>query len=280
MNAPIDAGARFRALHVPGEPFTLANAWDVGSARVLVALGARAIGTTSAGHAFTLGRPDGGTVRRDEALAHGAELVRAVDVPVSADLENGFDASPDEVAETVRLAAGVGLAGLSIEDVDLPSDDPYPFELAVERVRAGVAAARALDRDLVFCARADGLMHGRYGIDEAVRRIEAFDAAGADCLYAPLPGTLEDLERICRCTAKPVNALVAGPFWTGVTRARLAAAGVARLSLGSSLARVAHRALVEAGRAALVDGDHATLGDAADGGAVGDLLRAGTPRAD
>ena len=135
----------FRDLHKPGDPFILANAWDAGSARMLAALGAEAIATSSAAHAFTLGRPDGGTVTRDEALAHAQDIVAAVNVPVSGDFENGFGHSPDECAETVRLAAEVGLAGISIEDAAVPDDKAYPFGEAVERIRAAAAAARALD---------------------------------------------------------------------------------------------------------------------------------------
>ena len=138
-----DPGATFRALHRPGDPFVLANAWDAGSARVLAALGAQAIGTTSAGFAFTLGLPDGARISRDQALAHAGGLVAATSLPVSGDLENGYGETPDEVAETIRLAAEAGLAGASIEDTDLPGSGAYWFDLAVERVRAASAAARA-----------------------------------------------------------------------------------------------------------------------------------------
>ena len=138
-----DPGPAFRALHRPGNPFILANAWDVGSARMLAALGAEAIATSSAAHAFTLGRPDGGHVTRDEALAHAQELVAATSVPVSGDFENGFGDAPETCAQTVRLAAEVGLAGISIEDTELPDSGAYAFDLAVERIRAAAAAALA-----------------------------------------------------------------------------------------------------------------------------------------
>jgi len=157
-----DPGAAFRALHIPGDPFILGNAWDAGSAKMLAALGAPAIGTSSAAHAFTLGRPDGGTVTRDEALAHAADLVAAVDVPVSGDFENGFGDSPEDCAETVRLAAEAGLAGISIEDCDFTNGTHYAHDLAVDRIAAAAAAARALPRDFVLCARADGVMNGTY----------------------------------------------------------------------------------------------------------------------
>lgn len=154
-----DIGARFRALHRPGNPFILANAWDIGSAKMLAALGAEAIATSSAAHAFTLGRPDG-QISRDEALTHAQDLVAAVSVPMSGDFENGFGESPETVAETVRLAAEVGLAGISIEDTDLPGAKPYAFDLAVEHIRAAAAAARALPGDFVLVARTDGIMNG------------------------------------------------------------------------------------------------------------------------
>jgi 2-methylisocitrate lyase-like PEP mutase family enzyme len=185
----------FRDLHQKGNPFVLANAWDVGSAKMLTALGAEAIATSSAAHAFTLGRPDGGLVTRDEALEHAQALVGAVNVPVSGDFENGFAHNPEEVAETVRLSAEVGLAGISIEDAALPDDRAYKYDEAVERIRAAASAARALPRDFVLVARADGIMNGHYDIEEALRRIRAFDEVGADCLYVPLPPTLDDLKR-------------------------------------------------------------------------------------
>jgi len=169
----------FRSLHRPGDPFVMANAWDAGSAKMLAAMGAQAIATSSAAHAFTLGRADGGTLTRDEALAHAETLVAAVSVPVSGDFENGFGSAPDTCAETVRLASEVGLAGICIEDTDLPSDTPFTRDLAAERIRAAAAAARALPRDFVLVARADGLLTGKYDLDEAIARLRAFETAGA-----------------------------------------------------------------------------------------------------
>lgn len=269
-----DAGQRLRALHKPGDPFVLANAWDAGSARVLVALGAKAIGTSSAAHAFTLGRPDMGHVSRDEALAHAQSLVAAVPVPVSGDFENGFGGAPDDVAETVRLAAEVGLGGISIEDTDLPGEVPYARELAVERIRAAASAARALPRDFVLVARADGIMNGQYDIEEALVRLKAFEQAGADCLYAPLPATIDDLARICREVGAPVNALAAGS-WAKVSRARLAEIGVARISVGSALARLSHRTLHDAASILLAEGDFTPLLGGMNGDDVDALLVAG-----
>lgn len=263
----------FRDLHRKGDPFILANAWDAGSAKMLAALGACAIATSSAAHAFTLGRPDGGTVTRDEALAHAEALVGAVSVPVSGDFENGFGHAPDDCAETVRLSAEAGLAGISIEDAALPENRAYPFDEAVERIRAAAAAARALPRDFVLVARADGVMNGHYDIDEALRRIRAFDAAGADCLYVPGPGTLDDLKRVIAATDKPVNVLVAGPTYSAIPRADYAAMGAARLSLGSSLARVTHAAIRDAATAMFGAGDFSPLSKAMPGSQVDQLLK-------
>ncbi len=266
-----DIGARFRALHKKGNPFVLANAWDLGSTKVLTALGAEAIGTTSNAHAFTLGRPDMGNVSRDEAMAHAQDIVSATPLPVSGDLENGYGDSPDDVAETVRLAAEVGLAGCSIEDTDMADVGFYDFELAVERIKAGVAAARALPQDFVFVARADGMMNGQYDIEEALRRLRAFDAAGADCLYAPMPETVNDLERIVAATDKPVNVLAVGLF-SKISRAEYADMGIARISLGSGLARVTQGALINAARHILGDGDFSDMLAAAPGKEVEALL--------
>lgn len=253
-----DPGPAFRALHRPGDPFILANAWDAGSARVLAALGAEAIGTTSAGHAFTLGRPDMGHVSRDEALAHAEALVAATPLPVSADLENGYGPAPETVAETIRLAAEAGLAGASIEDTDLPGTGAYARDFAVERIRAAMAAARALPRDFVVVARADGVMNGAYDMDEALARAVAFAEAGADCIYVPLPPDMAAVARLCAAVKVPVNALAAGRF-TSVSRAGFAAAAVARISLGSMLAHTAIRAMHDAAEAMFQRGDFSTM---------------------
>ncbi|MCV6593336.1 MAG: isocitrate lyase/phosphoenolpyruvate mutase family protein [Silicimonas sp.] len=261
----------FRDLHRKGDPFILANAWDAGSAKMLEALGAEAIATSSAAHAFTLGRPDGGHVTRDEALTHAADLVASVSVPVSGDFESGFGHDPEMVAETVRLSAEVGLAGISIEDAALPEDRAYGFDEAVERIKAAVAAARALPGDFVLVARADGVMNGHYDMEEALRRIRAFDAAGADCLYVPLPPTLEAQRQVIQATDKPVNVLMAGPY-AKYSRAQMAEIGAARLSLGSALARVTHRAIHDIGAAMFGDGDFNGLRKSISGDKVDAML--------
>lgn len=274
---PHDKGSVFRALHKPGDPFVLANAWDAGSARMLVGLGAKAIGTSSAAHAFTLGRPDFGHLTRDEALAHVQSLVAAVNCPVSADLENGFGDAPDYVAETIAMAAECGAAGVSIEDIAPPDETAYPFDLAVERIRAGVARARSLPGDLMICARADGVMYGVYDMEEALRRSLAYCEAGADCIYVPMPPSLAELQRLCAAVDRPVNALVAGHF-TQHRFQEFAEVGVARISLGSSLARATHKVILDAATAMMNDGDFSLLkADVSD--TVDALLADGTPRA-
>jgi 2-methylisocitrate lyase-like PEP mutase family enzyme len=269
---PHDPGPAFRALHVPGSPFILANAWDAGSAKMLAALGAQAIGTSSAAHAFTLGRPDGGTVTRDEALAYASALVGAVSVPVSGDFENGFGDAPEDCAETVRLSAEAGLAGISIEDIDFGKSAPYAFDLAVERIRAASAAARALPREFVLVARADGVLTGAYGMEEALRRIRAFDQAGADCLYVPMPPGLQSLKKVVQATEKPVNALAAGRY-AKTSKAEFAGLGVARISIGAALARVTQRVIADAAHAMFEQGDFSMLGIGMPGSEVDALLR-------
>lgn len=243
----------FRALHQKGAPLLMVNVWDRGSAKMMQALGAKALATSSAAHAFTMGRPDGGTITRDEALAHAQDILAGVTVPVQGDFENGFGDAPDDCAETVRLASEIGLAGICIEDIMLPGNTAYAFDLAVERIKAAVSAARGLPNDFVLTARADGILREQYDADEAIRRLKAFEAVGADCLFAPIPPDMAALSRICAATTAPVNAIVAGSF-TQQTVADFADAGVARLSLGSSLARVTQRAMHDAAREMLTDG--------------------------
>ncbi|MEJ8560397.1 isocitrate lyase/phosphoenolpyruvate mutase family protein [Yoonia sp. GPGPB17] len=266
-----DIAAGFRALHIKGDPFLMVNVWDRGSAKMMAAMGAKALATSSAAHAFTLGRPDGGTVTRDEALAHAAEIVSVVSVPVQGDFENGFGDDPDTCAETVRMAAEVGLAGVCIEDIALPSPEAYDFDLAVERIRAAAATARALPHDFVLTARADGIMTGVYDTDEAIHRLRAFEVAGADCLYAPLPPDMDALAKICAKTTAPVNALVAGPY-TAQTQAAFARIGAARLSVGSALARVTHRALFDAAQGMLEGGGFSVLKNGISSDIIDDLL--------
>ncbi len=261
----------FRDLHVAGNPFILANAWDIGSAKMLAALGAPAIATSSAAFAFTQGRADMGHMNRDETLAHSQELIAAVNVPVSGDFENGFGHDPDTCAETVRLAAEVGLAGISIEDMALPDVRAYDHDHAVERIRAAASAARGLSQDFVLVARADGVMNGCYALDAAIKRIQDFETAGADCVYIPLPPAFENLKTICQSVSIPVNALIAGEY-TSFTRAQFAETGVARLSLGSSLARSTHRVIYDAAKAMFEQGEFSDLSNSISGDIIDELL--------
>jgi 2-methylisocitrate lyase-like PEP mutase family enzyme len=241
---------RFLELHVKGEPLLMPNPWDAGTARVLAALGFRALATTSAGFANTLGRADG-SVSREEALTHAAAIVRAVDVPVSADLENGFADDPHGVAKTVRKAVGVGLAGCSIEDATGRPDAPiYPLGHAVARVEAAVDAA---GRDVVITARAENFLHGRLDLAETIARLQKYQEAGAHVLYAPGITTVEQIRAVISSVDRPVNVL-ALPGTPPVST--LAELGVARVSVGSGFALTALGALVEAGRELLEQGSY------------------------
>lgn len=241
----------FLDLHVPGQPLLLPNAWDAGSARVLVELGYTAVATTSSGHAATLGRSDG-QVTRDEAIGHAAALVDAVGVPVSADLENGFADDPDEVAATVTAAVQVGLAGCSIEDCTGRSDAPiYDAGLAADRIVAAVEAKG----DVVLTARCENYLHGRSDLSDTIARLQSFADAGADVLYAPGLTNISDIETLCREVDRPVNVLLLNG---GPSPAQLAEAGVARISVGGTFAWNAYTGLVEAARE-LLDGGTAFL---------------------
>jgi 2-methylisocitrate lyase-like PEP mutase family enzyme len=246
----MNRGAAFAELHAQPEILVLANPWDAGSARLFAAEGFRALATTSAGIAFALGRRDGdGALSRDETLDATRAIVDAVDIPVSADLENGFGDSPEAVAETVRRAAALGLAGGSIEDATFRPEDPIlPLSLAVERIHAAVEAARALPHPFFLTARAEGFlrMSARADLDDTLQRLVAFEKAGADVLFAPGLPDRRALEETCRTLAKPFNYVVGcGP--TRFTLAELREIGVRRVSVGATLAR---HALESARRAA------------------------------
>jgi 2-methylisocitrate lyase-like PEP mutase family enzyme len=237
----------FRALHDGPGAFVIPNPYDVGTARILAALGFPALATTSAGCAFGLGRQDG-AITRDEALAHARAIALATPLPVSADLENGFGDAPEAAALTVRLAAEAGLVGCSIEDATGNPERPiYDFSQAVERVAAAVEAARSLAVPFVLTARAENLLHGRPDLDDTIARLQAFEAAGADVLYAPGLREVEPIRRVCDAVTRPVNVL-AGLGATPLSVEQLAAAGARRISLGSALSRVALGAFLDAAR--------------------------------
>jgi 2-methylisocitrate lyase-like PEP mutase family enzyme len=236
--------ARFRELHTPGQPLLLANAWDAGSAKLLASLGFQALATTSSGFAATLGRFDG-MATRDETLANAATIVAAVDTPVSADLENGFAEDSSGVAETVQLAIEVGLAGCSIEDSTRNHDEPIcSFGGAVERITAAVEAATH-GPGLVLTARAENYLYGRPDLADTIARLQAFQQAGADVVYAPGLLSVDDIRTVVSSVDVPVNVL-ALPGVPNV--AELAAIGVARISVGGAFAQVAIAAVADAGR--------------------------------
>lgn len=233
---------RFRALHA-GPAFVIANAWDAGSARILAGLGFPALATSSGAAAGVLGRRDG-AVTRDEALAQAAGIVAATDLPVSADLENGFGDSPDIVAETIRRAAAVGLAGGSIEDATGDGGAPlYPLAEATARVAAAVAAART--SGFVVTARAENHIRGNPDLADTIRRLQAYEAAGADVLMAPGLPDLEAVRLVCASLSRPVN-FMAGIQGRSFSVAELAAVGVKRISLATSLYRAAMGGLIAA----------------------------------
>ncbi len=235
---------RFRELHRPGDPLLIPNPWDIGSARLLASLGFQALATTSSGFAATLGRLDG-SVTRDEAIAHAGAIVAATDLPVSADLENGFEDDPAGVAETARLAVESGLAGFSVEDWSPRREAIYEPEAAAERVAAAVEAAHAGPVRLVVTARAENHIRGRDDLADTIARLQAYQAAGADVLYAPGPTRAEDIRAIVSSVDRPVNVLARGG---SPPVAELAQLGVSRISVGGAFAFAVAQALVAAGR--------------------------------
>ena len=241
MPLPSGKGAQFRQLH--SRCFVIANAWDAGSARILAGLGFQALATSSGAHAGTLGKRDG-RVTRDEALAHAKAIVEATELPVSADFEKCFADEPKAAAETIRLAAGVGLAGCSIEDA-ATKDRVYDFGQAVERVAAAVEVARA--HGVVLTARAENFVRGHLDLDDTIKRLLAFENAGADVLMAPGLPDLESVRKVCAALSRPFN-FMAGIKGKSFSVAELQAAGVKRISLATSLWRSAMSGLVEAAK--------------------------------
>jgi 2-methylisocitrate lyase-like PEP mutase family enzyme len=243
-------GERFVQLHAGPATFVIPNPWDAGTARILQAIGFDALTTTSAGLAFALGKRDGvREVTRDEALANAKAIADAVDLPVAADLENGYGDTPDAVAATVRLAGTeAGLVGGSIEDASGDAARPiYDIGQASERIAAAAEAARALPAPFVLVGRAENFLHGRPDLDDTIRRLQAYETAGADALYAPGLTTLEQIRTVCSAVTKPVNVLM-GLASGSFSAAELAGAGVRRISVGAALSRAALTAFVSAAR--------------------------------
>jgi 2-methylisocitrate lyase-like PEP mutase family enzyme len=240
-----DKAARFRALHDGPAAFVIPNPWDIASARVLEGLGFEALATSSAASAVALGRRDGG-LTRDETLAHVRMIVNATDLPLSADLENGFGDAPEVVAETIHLAAGAGLVGCTIEDTTGNSDKPlYEFSFAVKRISAAAQAAHALGFPFILTARAHNLMFPNPSLEDTIQRLQAYERAGADVLFAPGLPDLDAVRAVCSALSKPVNFMV-GIKDKSFSVAELAAAGVKRISLATSLYRAAMTGFLEA----------------------------------
>jgi 2-methylisocitrate lyase-like PEP mutase family enzyme len=247
-----EKGAAFRALH-DGEPFVIPNPWDAGSAKVLAGMGFRALASTSSGFAFTLGRPDGAATL-DEVVEHAGALDRATSLPVSVDLENGYGPTPPDVAEAIARVAGAGAVGASIEDYDA-GDGLYPRERAAERVAAAVEAARGLDVPFTLTARAENHIRGHPDLDDTITRLQAYERAGADVLYAPGLRTAEEIRTVCDAVSKPVNVLA----HRGLTMSEIVAAGAQRVSVGGALTWAAAGALVAAAEQIRDHGDFSAL---------------------
>jgi len=249
-------GERFRALHA-GEPFVIPNPWDAGSARVLAALGFQALASTSSGFAYTLGRLDG-NVTLDEVVEHAATLDQATDLPVSVDLENGYGADPESAAEAIARVAEAGAVGGSIEDYD-PAGHLYDVEHAVERVAAAAETARGLGFPFTLTARAENHIRGNPDLDDTIARLRAYEAAGADVLYAPGLRRPEEIRAVCDAVSKPVNVLAL----PGMTVAEIVGAGAQRISVGGGLAWTALDALAAAAVEIRDRGDFSSLGSSA-----------------
>jgi 2-methylisocitrate lyase-like PEP mutase family enzyme len=240
-----EKAAKFQALHQRPGAFLIPNPWDAGSARVLAGLGFEAFASSSSAAAATFGRRDG-KLTRDEALTSARAIVQATDLPVSADLENGFGDSPDVVSETVRMAAEAGLVGCSIEDSTKDKNHPlYEIQFAAERIAAAVEAARSMPFHFTLTARAENFVRGKPELDDAIKRLQAYEKAGADVLFAPGLPDLAAVREVCAAVSKPVNFMVALRD-KSFTVAQLAEAGVKRISFASSLYRAAMTGLVEA----------------------------------
>ncbi|WP_158751965.1 isocitrate lyase/phosphoenolpyruvate mutase family protein [Acidobacterium sp. S8] len=273
MPTQAEKAAIFQSLHQQSKPLLVANPWDAGTACILAALGFEALSTTSGGLAVTLGRRDGtASITRDEALANAKSIVDATHLPVAADLENGYGDSAEAAAETIRLAAEAGLVGASIEDATSDDKKPiYDFDHAVERVAAAAEAALALPFPFMFVARAENYLHGRPDLDDTIRRLQAFEKAGAEVLYAPGLTRPEDIKAVCSSVSKPVNVLAALKGAVQLSVADLAALGVRRISLGSALSRAALTAFIRASREIKEQGTFTFAADTYSLGAITDF---------
>ncbi len=256
-----DKGKEFRELHRQDRAFVIPNPWDIGTAKLLESLGFEALATTSAGYAFSVGKPDG-AIDREEMIAHAAEIVAATNLPVSADLENLYVDDPARVAETIRMAGDAGLAGCSIEDVPLGRGDaPYELAFAAERVRAAAEAAHSFRFPFTLTARSENFIAGRPDLRDTIARLQAFQEAGADVLFAPGLRTKEDIAAVVRSVDRPVNVIM-GLQGVHLSVAELSEIGVKRISVGSALSRVAFGAFLRGAREMLERGTFSFAEDA------------------
>ena len=266
-----EKGETFRALHQGAGAFLLPNPWDIGTARLLAALGYQALATTSAGHAFSMGQQDN-TLSRDTVMEHVAAIVSATDLPVSVDLGNGFGDGPEEVAQTIRLVAAAGAVGGSIEDATgRPDELIYQEELAVERIRSASKAARALPFPFTLTARCENFLVGVTDLNATIRRLQAYEQAGADVLYAPGLTTRADIAAVTESLTRPVNVLM-GLEGSRLTQAELSEIGVKRISVGSALSRVALGAFLRAAREMRDHGTFTFVDQAASSGEIAALI--------
>ena len=249
MRTQAEKAAAFRALHERPGAFIIPNPWDAGTAKLLASLGFEALATTSLGLSNSLGRPDGaGVVSREEVLDNCRLIAAATDLPVNADLENGYAHEPRAAAEMIRLASEAGIVGGSIEDATGDPQHPiYDFALAVERVQAAVETGRSLPVPFVLTARAENLLHGRPDLDDTIRRLQAFEKAGADVLYAPGLRDIPTIRTVVRAVGKPLNVVMSAAD-PAITQAQLAEAGVKRISVGGALSRLALAAFLKGAR--------------------------------
>ena len=267
MRTQAEKGTAFRALHQRDRAFVIPNPWDVGTARLLAYLGFEALATTSAGYAFSVGVPDN-AVGRERMLTHVEEIVAGTDLPVTADLENGFGDDPKIVAQTIQLAAGMGLAGGSIEDAtERPKDPIYEFGLAVDRIRAAAEVAHSFSFVFTLTARCENFLVGRPDLRDTIKRLQAYQEAGADVLYAPGLTKTDDIATVVRSVDRPVNVLM-GMQGVEHNVAVLSELGVKRVSVGSSLSRAALGAFLRAAREMK---DHGTFNYAQDAVAFRDI---------
>lgn len=276
MKSQAEKAADFAALHDEPGCFIIPNPWDVGSARILAALGHKALTTTSAGFAWTLGRTDY-QAGREDVLAHVRDVAPAVDIPLNGDLENGFGHAPEDCADTIRMSGEAGLVGGSIEDATGDSEGPiYPIEVAAERIRAAAEAAKALPFRYMLTARCENYLHGRADFKDTLARLQAYQEAGADVLFAPGLRTGDEIRTLCAEVDRPVNVLF-GPWKEAATIAEVGEMGVKRISIGGALAAAAYKALIVASREMLDEGTLNWRSALKPPGEVASLIAAGAP---